>query len=106
MGYRHFNGLKLGLISTHISSFIKIGRKNDQVIVGESHFFDQNHSSVKGGQPCGTRLRGTEAHLNTYLHSKFHQDWSRNAQVMTRKLPMTTIDRQIERKKERNLSRI
>ena len=59
--------------------------KNDQIIVREVHFFDQNHSSVKGGQPCGTGLRGTEAHLNTYLHSKFHQDWSRNAQVMTRK---------------------
>ena len=25
--YRHFNGLYFGLISTHISSFIKIGRK-------------------------------------------------------------------------------
>ena len=41
--------------------------------------------SVTNGHPCISRSRGTEAHPTTYPHSKFHEDWSRNAQVMIRK---------------------
>ena len=42
-------------------------------------------------------LGGNVAHLNIYLHSKFHQDRSRNEQVIDGKPQTLTIERRKER---------
>ena len=42
-------------------------------------------------------LGGTLAHTNIVLHSKFHQDWLRNEQVINGKPQTLTIDREIDR---------
>ena len=68
---------------------LRLGRRTPQ----KGHFNHKNQSGVTGGHPCRTGLRGTVTHPNIYPHSKFHQDWSRNDQVINCKHPRTTIDR-------------
>ena len=71
--------------------------KNDKFIVGESNFLDQNHSSMKVGIS-----RALEIFLIPTPNSMFHQDWSRNVQVINGKPQTVTI----ERKTDRNLSKL
>ena len=97
--YRHFNGLEFGLISIYISSFIEIGRKMTKLSSEKAIFSTKITQAWRVITHAERGLGGTVAHANIYLHSKFHEDWSRIAQVMIRKPPMTTIERWRDRER-------
>ena len=97
--YRHFNGLKFGLISSHIWSFIKIGRKMTKLSSEKAIFSTKITQAWRVITHAERGLGGTIAHPNIYLHSKFHQDWSRNDWVINGKPQTLTTERQRERQK-------
>ena len=94
----HFNGLRFVLISTHIWSFIKIGCKISKLSSEKAIFrlksvrrdpWSPMHINILLDSNLGYHLcisRRSWGTIKLILiptpHSKFHKDWSRNAQVI------------------------